>query len=84
MTAKPKPTFSWTALDSLRTQVGISEDVIPDEAFTIDQYVERYNVGHKTAFSQLKSLQAKGKVKSGRKLVATDGQVRWWRFYWTV
>ena len=82
MTAKPQPSFSWDALDSLRESSGMAEDA-PEGAFTVAQWGERYNLTRSSAEREVERLVKDGKLQSGRaRRRGTDGRLSMMRVYW--
>lgn len=73
---------SWQRVDALRVQQNIATDDVPEGAFTVYDYEDRYSVGKYGAREQLRKLERAGKIKSG---IAVVGRTRRrTRFYWPV
>lgn len=82
--AKSTPALSWDRVDAARKRAGIVEDDVPAEAFTINQYAQRYGAPQKTAFNHLSVLVDAGVLKTGKKLDGRAGRRYLVRFYWPV
>ena len=78
--AKPKPTFSWGAIDALR------EDVMkqaPPGAFTIYEYIAKYGEPYQTAVGKLARWARQGELQTGQFLAPDNrGRNRMMRMYW--
>ena len=76
MTPKPKPTFSWAAIDALHQP----DDAVPATAFTVRVYAERYGITEGRAHAQLAALVRAGKLATGKR---HDGSANRFKcFFW--
>ena len=72
---KPSPE-KWAGVTAARKR--FAGDVVPETAFAVGEYAERYGLSRKTASEQLRDLVRDGSLKSGMKLA----RGRWMCFYW--
>jgi hypothetical protein len=90
--AKPKKEASpdvWDKVKAAREYAGLSEvegeDSPPEqEVTTVKEYRLRYRLGKDTAAAQLRIMEEKGLMKSGRKLLWTGVRWQMMRVYWPV
>ena len=74
---KPKPHFTWSQLDSLRTELRLSND-LPPGAFTVMEYKDKYHIARDVAYRQIKKMVDAGKVQSETRTI--NGRIT--RIYW--
>jgi hypothetical protein len=85
MKAKPVPTFQWSDIDDLRSQVKMADDTVPPRAFTVADYARQYKLEYKTAAVQLQKLAQRGKLTRGvQRVLVSDGRHHPVMHYWRV
>lgn len=73
----------WAAMDQARRDGGMAfSDVIPEKAFTVHEYAERYGLPRNTAKYQLQRLVDGGSLASGINRERRGSRTYLTRFYW--
>jgi ABC-type Na+ transport system ATPase subunit NatA len=82
LTAAQQEAGMWGKLDALRDETGLS-DAAPAEAFTVNQWAERYGLTRSSAEREVEQLVKSGRLQSGRaRRRGTDGRLSMMRVYW--
>ena len=76
---------NWAAVENARKAAGLSDDSVPEDAFTADKYAEMCGVARFTADRELRKMARLGLMKHGRKrTVAADGKYRLLDHFWVT
>ncbi len=79
---RPTPSFRWEDLDAARERAGMAFGEAPPDAFTVEEYADRYDVARPTASHQLARLVRAGVLQQGFRWSDTPAGKRRVRCYW--
>lgn len=75
----PKPS-AWSEIDRIRTELDLTEDPIPPNAITVEDYRDQYKVSERTAGFHLDRMVKLGLMLKGKK--RRPGSTRKICYYW--
>ena len=76
---KPKPDFTWSQIDALRSRAGMQDDPIPPGAITVADYATQYHYTQRNADFQLSKLAKLGHMQVGWAHTPSGKRAK---FYW--
>lgn len=66
----------WEAVDRARSAGGVAPTLLPEGAFTVRDYAERYNLPLRTARDHIDRMVQRGVLETGRHYAITHGICR--------